>query len=96
MEIGVPPIVQLVCVARLEQIAETGDFAQGFLKVVGGDIGELLELLIRPAQLRSGYFKCLLGCFQLLVSERIGDRAGDLGANPFRLCQLTFIVRIRL
>ena len=43
-------LVELVAVALLEQLAERGDLAQRLLQVVRGDVGELLEFGVGPAQ----------------------------------------------
>ncbi len=47
----VAPIVELVAVALLQQLAERRDLAQRFLQVVRGDVGELLKLGVGAAQL---------------------------------------------
>src|SRR5215472_7189322 len=44
-------LVELVGVPRLKHLAETGHFAQRFLQVMGGDVGELLEFPVGPLQL---------------------------------------------
>jgi hypothetical protein len=44
-------LIELVGVAARQQLRVAGHHAQRFLKVVGGDVGELLELLIGAPQL---------------------------------------------
>ena len=44
-------LVELVAVALLQQLAERGHLAQRFLQVVGGHVGELLQLGVGAAQL---------------------------------------------
>ena len=65
-------LVQLAAVTLLEQLAEARHLAQRLLEVVRGDIGELLEVGVRPGQLGGPALEVsLLGL--------------DLGNGPYEL-----------
>ena len=49
-DVLVGPRVELVLVARLEELDEARHLAEGLLEVVGGHVGELLQLLVRPLE----------------------------------------------
>ena len=50
VDVLVGPLVELVGVALLQQLAEARHLAQRLLQVVGGDVGELLEVGVGPGQ----------------------------------------------
>ena len=51
VDVLVGALVELAAVARLQRLAEARDLAQRLLQVVGGDVGELLELGVGARQL---------------------------------------------
>ncbi len=51
VDVLVGPLVEPALVPLGQQIQEAGDHAEGLLEVVGGDVGELLELGVGPGQL---------------------------------------------
>ncbi|GAA5019321.1 hypothetical protein GCM10025734_72300 [Kitasatospora paranensis] len=44
------PVVELLGVAALQQLAEAGDLAQRLLEVMGGHVGELFQLRVGPLE----------------------------------------------
>lgn len=78
------PVVQLVAVPLVEQLAEGRDLAQRFLQIVRGDVGELLQLGVGAAQFH-GLFVQIGGALreQFLALPRGRQRVQD--AHPHRL-----------
>ena len=65
------PLVQLVAVALLQELAERGHLAQRFLQVMGGHIGELLEIGVGAQE---------VGCLGIEVLSLAGrHRLGSVG-----------------
>ena len=51
LDVLVGPLVELVGVAHLQQLAEARHLAQRLLEVVGRHVGELLEVVVGAGQL---------------------------------------------
>ena len=71
LDVLVAALVELALVAALEQLAEARDLAQRLLQVVRGDVGELLELGVGPAQVL-GLLLDNCARLQRLVAGRLG------------------------
>ena len=72
LDVLVGPLVELPLVAALEQLAEARHLAQRLLQVVGGDVGELLQVGVGAGQ--------LLGLGGQLLAGLLD--AGQLGPDP--------------
>ena len=69
-------VVQLIAAEHFQAIAEGANLSQRLLEIVRGDVGELLELAIRPLEL-GGVSRLFL--FGLLSAADVADEEGQHG-----------------
>src|SRR3712207_8393809 len=69
-------LVQLVGVVLQQEVGEVVDAAQGLLEVVGGDVGEVVQLLV--------------ALVQLLVADlqRSEEHTSELQSRQYLVCRL--------
>jgi len=66
--------VEFVGALHLQAVAERADFSQRLLKIVGSDVGELLQLVVRPLELGRIPRLLLLG---LLPAADVANEEGE-------------------